>query len=217
MSGDIPGPTSGGFSSEAIITTVISTTGAIIVALLGVVAACVTVQCYCRKNHPDQGIELGTKKQEINANDNAEVVTYDEAERCDRAYDDMELINHESYHGAIELAEAEERLRMTGMHCYLTRFSESQQCNFLTVITWQKQCAEHRIYNFKIITGFISVELDGRSETFSNVEEMLRSYSNKRIHHSVENIGEPLTINNHKRILKNWQDFSRVAYADYPS
>ena len=102
--------------------------------------------------------------------------------------------DHDSYHQAITGEEAEQRLKMCGDHCYLTRYSEAKECYMLTIY---KKKPNMRVKHFQI--SFEHTEhhriykIEGKAEEFSGIKEMLAHYENNRIDPAFRTIGRPIT------------------------
>ena len=94
---------------------------------------------------------------------------------------------HHSYHQAITGKEAEERLKMCGDHCYLTRYSEARGCYILSVYT--KQNVKHFEISFEPSGDHKVYKISGKAEEFNAIEAMLAHYENHRIDPAIKTIG----------------------------
>lgn len=103
------------------------------------------------------------------------------------------LGEHNGYHQSITGDEAEQRLKECGEDCYLTRYSEAQQCYVLSVC--KQQTPTNIIKHFKIVLGGCGkCKIDGSDETFfDNIENLLSHYMEERIDPAIDKIGRPYT------------------------
>ena len=103
------------------------------------------------------------------------------------------LVDHTSYHRCISGQEAGYRLKSSGhSHCYLTRFSKSQESYVLSVYQYQKP--KHVVENFQVIV------LDGgrcrvseKEHVAGNIDELLTYYERNPISPSFTSIGQKYT------------------------
>lgn len=102
--------------------------------------------------------------------------------------------DHVSYHQAITGDEAEQRLKTCGDHCYLTRYSEAKECYMLTI--YQKKPKE-KVKHFELSflhSGEQKVyKIDGKTQVFDGINEMLMHYENHRIDPAFQTIGRSIT------------------------
>lgn len=97
--------------------------------------------------------------------------------------------NDESFYGDITGKEAIKILRGSGkFHCYLTRWSEEQQCYILTV--YKKDRPRDVEKHFKIEVD-PKHKIEGKVNEFDEIEQLLKFYeSNNWIYPTLETIGE---------------------------
>lgn len=102
--------------------------------------------------------------------------------------------SHPSYHHATNGQEAERRLRKSGDHCYLIRFSERCHCYVLTVYKKKPHdILKHFQIYFSHSMSKSSYKLLGKTRDFGDLASMLHYYENNRIDFALENIGRPVT------------------------
>ena len=95
---------------------------------------------------------------------------------------------HTSYHQSIPREEAKERLKQFDKHCYLTHFSDLNDCYVLSV--YQKQKPTDVMKHFKIIINDDGKNLiDGKEEDFDEISQLLAYYENHRIDPALKTIG----------------------------
>ena len=108
------------------------------------------------------------------------------------------MSEHSSYHQSIPGDEAERRLKQFNAHCYLTRFSEHNDCYMLSV--FQQQTPRDVMKHFKIIIKDDRKHLiDGKDEEFNDINQLLAHYENNRIDPSFRTIGQNYTEEEYKR------------------
>ena len=95
---------------------------------------------------------------------------------------------HSSYHQNIPGDEAERRLKQFNAHCYLTCFSNHQNCYMLSVFKQQRPTDVMR--HFKIIIKDDRKHLiEGKDEEFDDISQLLAHYEDHRIDPALKNIG----------------------------
>ena len=95
---------------------------------------------------------------------------------------------HSSYHQSIPGEEAIRRLRASGQpHCYLTRYSEASNSYVLSVYQRQRPKDVEKHFAIKIKDGKLNI--NGTTEYFGDIGQLLVFYEEKRIHPSLRNIG----------------------------
>ena len=98
--------------------------------------------------------------------------------------------------------EAKERLRKKGGHCYLTRYSKSQDCYVLSVLKPQQS---KQFWNFKIaITEKEEKRIDGLTKKFGNITSLLEYYEHNRIDPGLRSIGRACKLNEDKLCFLLW-------------
>ena len=106
---------------------------------------------------------------------------------------------HTSYHQSIPGDEAERRLREFNVHCYLTRFSDGEDCYVLSV--YMQQTPTDVMEHFKIIIKDDGkVLIDGKDEEFDDISQLLAYYENNRIDPALETIGRNCVEDDYKKM-----------------
>lgn len=105
------------------------------------------------------------------------------------------LEDHSSYHQSITREEAEKRLKKCGGHCYLTRFSRTNEKYILSV--YQEKPTK-TIEHYKI-TIHECVRLEDKGKSFSNIAELLTFYENNRVSPAFKNIGQCYSEDEYER------------------
>lgn len=104
---------------------------------------------------------------------------------------------HPSYHEAITGEEAKERLKKKGCHCYLTRYSKSQNCYVLSVL--KPQQSMDFVWNFKIVfSKDEKKKICGLTKEFDNIIALLEHYEHNRIDPGLSSIGQACRLNENK-------------------
>lgn len=106
------------------------------------------------------------------------------------------ISGHPSYHGAMNSEDAKKKLQEHGGNCYLTRYSESQERYFLTVIRVNDEGEDPVFGNFAIniskgkdnVTTWYEIEKTERQ--FRDLFELLESFKKSAVSHSIAGIGE---------------------------
>ena len=117
------------------------------------------------------------------------------------AMDENKMIEaHSSYHLSIPGSEAIRRLQSSGKDCcYLTRFSENQDCYILSV--FMKQTPQNVDMHFQIMIEGSKKRLRGHTLSFDHIDDLLAHYEKKEIHPSLWNIGYNYTEKEYKKDL----------------
>ena len=103
------------------------------------------------------------------------------------------LPKHEEYHFQISSKVAERRLKKRGGHCYLTRYSESQQSYILSVYK-KESLLRHIIEHYRIlISNSGSLKIEGKDMEFYNIQHLLNYYENNPITPALSSIGYAYT------------------------
>jgi hypothetical protein len=99
------------------------------------------------------------------------------------------MAEHSSYHQAIPGGEAERRLKESGRHNYLTRFSDNHNTYILTV--HEKQVSSDVIRHFKININEKEKRctIIGKEASFDNIHALLNHYEMHRIDPALRSIG----------------------------
>ena len=105
--------------------------------------------------------------------------------------------DHASYHRAITGEEGEKRLKKHGGSCYLTRYSESQECYILTVYESASNPVKKHFAIEKSDTG--EHKIRGKSMTFSGIQQLLEYYEQNTIDPALRSIGKAYTEDEYKR------------------
>ena len=96
----------------------------------------------------------------------------------------------ESYQGAMTGEEAEKQLKMSGIHCYLVRYSEKRKSYILSVYKEKPYTMKH----FKIIVNDDIYKIEGKSMEFNGIEALRTYYENNRIDPALSNIGKRINL-----------------------
>ena len=96
------------------------------------------------------------------------------------------LGEHPSYHQSITSDEAEHRLQKCGGHCYLTRFSESNERYILSVY---QDIPTYTIKHYRITVERGDIYIEGKKRYFDSIRELLAFYENNRIDPAFKTIG----------------------------
>ncbi len=84
------------------------------------------------------------------------------------------IADHKGYHRRINEEMAEERLKLSGRHCYLTRYSEKQKCYFLSVYEPKKPKATLKHFEIIIRPGLVRIKKDHHNiEDYSSIDDAL--------------------------------------------
>ena len=103
------------------------------------------------------------------------------------------LKEHAAYHQAINGEEAERRLKKCGGHCYLTRYSNAQECYVLSVHEHQRH-SKPTICHFKIVIEDNGEHrIDGKVIVFQDIQSLLGHYEQERIDPALRSIGKAYT------------------------
>ncbi len=97
---------------------------------------------------------------------------------------------HPCYHHAITGKEAEKKMKNSGDHCYLTRYSEIKKCYVLSV--YQKKpnrVMKHFEISVTEFEGQKQYKIDGKTRVFNGIKELLTYYENNSIDPALKNIG----------------------------
>ena len=103
------------------------------------------------------------------------------------------MVPHQSYHLTITSNEAERRLKKSGNHCYLTRYSEGNKCYILSVYQKRPYQMKHYRLVFNQQGRIKTYHIDGKEKDFNSLDNMLNYYENHPIDHGLMNIGRQVT------------------------
>lgn len=121
------------------------------------------------------------------------------------------LVEHKSYHNVITGEEAEQRLiKHCETRCYLTRFSQRQGHNILTVcdLVPRGETVEYKMKHFIIKFKEHGIEQKywiHEKSVFTSIDELLQFYENHRIHPGLSNIGKCLVHNNNAQLSEQYE------------
>jgi hypothetical protein len=110
--------------------------------------------------------------------------------------DNLMLPEHPAFHHNLTGEEAEQRLKVCGGHCHLTRFSKNNDCYILSVYKQQRSIPP--VYeHYKIgITDNKKIMIKGKKEKeFDSIEDLLRYYMTQPIDTALSSIGRAYTEN----------------------
>ena len=100
--------------------------------------------------------------------------------------------DEECYHGTISGATAIKRLKATDFDCHLIRYSKNQKKYILAVL--KKGLGEDEdndlIEHFEIKVEGNRCQIDGHSQTFKSLKDLLSHYKDTPLHPSIHDIGE---------------------------
>lgn len=104
-----------------------------------------------------------------------------------------EMFTLSSFHGAMDVNEAEKRLREQNKDCcYLTRWCKIREEHTLSVLRRKED--DYVFQNFdiliRLVGGQTTLEIPGSQQKFSSVVELLTFYKEKPLNHLINGIGD---------------------------
>ena len=116
------------------------------------------------------------------------------------------LKEHAAYHQAISGEEAERRLKKSGGHSYLTRYSKVHKCYVLSVYEHQRH-SEPTIGHFKIVVDNNGEHRINEKEiVFQDIHSLLGYYEKERIDPALRSIGKAYTEAEYIRMQEMEED-----------